>query len=163
MKCAKREKERRIFQTSYFWFCLHKTLFLSLSLFIWPGSASAKTADSNKEVLAAAFRPAFPLESKRKTEKSLQTFPSGPGGAYFLEFECLAKELMLIITSQCSQLPKPFPALSPEQEKECARLLLTVNSKLRSPHFFPFSSWTHTCLGQVHPQQLWNASFILVA
>jgi len=108
-------------------------------LFIRLGSASDKTADSNKEILAA-FRSAFPLESKRKTEKSLQTSPSGPGGAHFLEFECLAKERTLIITSQCSQLPKPFPGLSPEQEKECVRLLLPVNGKLRNPHFFPFSS-----------------------
>lgn len=131
-------ERRRIFQTSYFGFCLHKTLFLSFPLFIWLGSASAKTADSNKEVLAA-FRPAFPLESKRKTEKSLQTFPSRPGGVRFLEFEYLAKELRLIITSQGSQLPKLFPGLSPGQEKECARLLWPVNGKLRSPLFFHFS------------------------
>lgn len=114
MKGAQREKRREEhFKQAIFGFAFTK---LFLSLFIWLGSDSAKTADSNKEVLAA-FRPAFPLESKRKTEKSLQTFPSGPGGAHFLEFEYLAKELMLIIASLFSQLPKPFPGLFPEKEK----------------------------------------------
>jgi len=84
-------------------------------LFIRLGSASDKTADSNKEILAA-FRSAFPLESKRKTEKSLQTSPSGPGGAHFLEFECLAKERTLIIHLNALSFPNPFLAF-PQSRK----------------------------------------------